>query len=61
MAMSAAAVNDITAWVMLALVIALSGSGPPLVSIYVLLCGVAFVSFATVVVQPVLVFMARCC
>lgn len=59
MAMSAAAVNDITAWVLLALAIALSGSGSPLVSIYVLLCGVAFVGFATVAVRPVLVFMAR--
>ncbi|KAG8061612.1 hypothetical protein GUJ93_ZPchr0003g16671 [Zizania palustris] len=59
MAMSAAAVNDITAWVLLALAIALSGSGSPLVSIYVLLCGVAFVAFATFVIRPVLVYMAR--
>ncbi|OEL15290.1 Cation/H(+) antiporter 19 [Dichanthelium oligosanthes] len=59
MAMSAAAVNDITAWILLALAIALSGSGSPFVSIYVLLCGVGFVATAIFLVRPVLVYMAR--
>ncbi|RLN30356.1 cation/H(+) antiporter 19-like [Panicum miliaceum] len=34
MAMSAAAVNDVVAWILLALAIALSGSGSPLVSLW---------------------------
>ncbi|KAG2534105.1 hypothetical protein PVAP13_9NG022700 [Panicum virgatum] len=59
MAMSAAAVNDITAWILLALAIALSGSGSPFVSIYVLLCAVGFVVAAIFLVRPVLVYMAR--
>ncbi|KAL6893768.1 hypothetical protein ACP4OV_007866 [Aristida adscensionis] len=59
MAMSAAAVNDITAWILLALAIALSGSGSLFVSVYVLLSGVGFVGAATVAVRPVLVYMAR--
>ncbi|RLN39835.1 hypothetical protein C2845_PM01G24980 [Panicum miliaceum] len=59
MAMSAAAVNDITAWILLALAIALSGSGSPFVSIYVLLCAVGFVGAAIFFVRPVLVYMAR--
>ncbi|CAN6291251.1 unnamed protein product [Urochloa humidicola] len=59
MAMSAAAVNDITAWILLALAIALSGSGSPFVSIYVLLCGIGFLVAATFLVRPALVYMAR--
>ncbi|TKV90403.1 hypothetical protein SEVIR_9G026300v4 [Setaria viridis] len=59
MAMSAAAVNDITAWILLALAIALSGSGSPFVSIYVLLCGIGFVVAAIFLVRPALVYMAR--
>ncbi|KAJ6943584.1 cation/H(+) antiporter 18-like [Populus alba x Populus x berolinensis] len=40
MAMSAAAVNDVAAWILLALAIALSGTGhSPLVSLWVFLCG----------------------
>ncbi|XP_051177338.1 cation/H(+) antiporter 19-like [Lolium perenne] len=59
MAMSAAAVNDITAWILLALAIALSGSGSPFVSIYVFLSGAAFVGLATLLVRPLLRYMAR--
>ncbi|CAL4928188.1 unnamed protein product [Urochloa decumbens] len=59
MAMSAAAVNDITAWILLALAIALTGSGSPFVSVYVLLCGIGFVVAATFLVRPALVYMAR--
>ncbi|KAL0324236.1 UNVERIFIED_CONTAM: Cation/H(+) antiporter 18 [Sesamum calycinum] len=44
MAMSAAAVNDVAAWVLLALAIALSGTGhSPLVSLWVFFCGSGFV------------------
>ncbi|KAL6009003.1 Cation/H(+) antiporter 19 [Asimina triloba] len=60
MAMSAAAVNDVAAWILLALAIALSGDhSSPLVSLWVLLTGLAFVLFAVLVIRPALVFMAR--
>ncbi|KAF7075910.1 hypothetical protein CFC21_080642 [Triticum aestivum] len=59
MAMSAAAVNDITAWILLALAISLSGNSSPFVSIYVLLSGAAFVGLATLLVRPLLLYMAR--
>lgn len=62
MAMSAAAVNDIAAWILLALAIALSGSDhSPLVSLWVFLCGSAFVIGCIVVVPPVFRWMARRC
>jgi hypothetical protein len=59
MAMPAAAVNDVTAWILLALAIAMSCTGSPFVSVYVLLCGVGFVGAATFLVRPVLLYMAR--
>ncbi|PAN20227.1 hypothetical protein PAHAL_3G393600 [Panicum hallii] len=59
MAMSAAAVNDVVAWILLALAIALSGSGSPLVSLWVLLTGVGFVLAAFFFLRPVLNWMAR--
>ncbi|KAL7223384.1 hypothetical protein ACSBR1_024937 [Camellia fascicularis] len=59
MAMSAAAVNDVVAWILLALAIALSGNSSPLISVWVLVCGLAFVAFAIFVIRPGLTFMAR--
>lgn len=59
-AMSAAAVNDVAAWILLALAIALSGANSsPLVSLWVLLCGTAFVLFAIFFLRPALALMAR--
>ncbi|KAK7264829.1 hypothetical protein RJT34_32441 [Clitoria ternatea] len=59
-AMSAAAVNDVAAWILLALAIALSGTNSsPFVPLWVLLCGVAFVIFAVLVIRPLLAAMAR--
>ncbi|XP_011007076.1 PREDICTED: cation/H(+) antiporter 19-like [Populus euphratica] len=59
-AMSAAAVNDVVAWILLALAIALSGSNTsPLISLWVLLCGVGFVVFSVYVIRPLLELMAR--
>ncbi|XP_077218498.1 cation/H+ exchanger 19 [Tasmannia lanceolata] len=59
-AMSAAAVNDVAAWILLALAIALSGSGhSPLISIWVLLSGIGFVLFAIFVLRPFLALMSR--
>jgi len=60
-AMSAAAVDDVTAWTLLALAIALSGTRSPLVTVWVLLCGVAFIIGVAVIVRPVLAWMARRC
>ncbi|WCJ17698.1 Cation/H(+) antiporter 18 [Euphorbia peplus] len=62
MAMSAAAVNDIAAWILLALAIALSDSGhSPLTSLWVLLSGSGFVIFCAFIIPPVFKWMARRC
>ncbi|CAA6661761.1 unnamed protein product [Spirodela intermedia] len=61
-AMAAAAFNDVAAWILLALAVALSGGDShksPLVSIWVLLCGVAFVGFMMVAVRPLMGWVAR--
>lgn len=58
-AMSAAAVNDVAAWILLALAIALSGSGSPIIALWVLLCGVGFVVGAFLVLTPVFTFIGR--
>ncbi|MQL94759.1 hypothetical protein Taro_027420 [Colocasia esculenta] len=60
LAMSAAAVNDVVAWILLALAIALSGTGrTPLVSLWVLLSGLLFVLCAVFVFRPIFAWMAR--
>ncbi|TMW93660.1 hypothetical protein EJD97_011328 [Solanum chilense] len=62
MAMSAAAVNDVAAWILLALAIALSGTGhSPLISLWVLLCGTGFVLLCVVIVPPIFNWMAKRC
>ncbi|KGN53373.1 cation/H(+) antiporter 18 [Cucumis sativus] len=62
MAMSAAAVNDIAAWILLALAIALSGTGrSPLVSLWVFLCGAGFVLFCFFALPPVFQWISRRC
>ncbi|CAJ1934085.1 unnamed protein product [Sphenostylis stenocarpa] len=59
-AMSAAAVNDVAAWILLALAIALSGSDTSsLVPLWVMLCATAFVLFAMFVIKPLLTLMAK--
>ncbi|GLT48144.1 hypothetical protein SLA2020_217850 [Shorea laevis] len=61
-AMSAAAVNDVAAWILLALAIALSGTGhSPLVSLWVLLCGCGFVLCCIFIVPPIFKWMAQRC
>ncbi|KDP35607.1 hypothetical protein JCGZ_09045 [Jatropha curcas] len=62
-ALAAAAFNDIAAWILLALAVALAGgdSKSPLISIWVLISGVAFVAFMMVVVQPMMNWVARKC
>lgn len=62
MAMSAAAVNDIAAWILLALAIALSGTGrSPLVALWVFLCGCGFVVCCALIVPPAFRWMAKRC
>ncbi|XAR70224.1 hypothetical protein NMG60_11027011 [Bertholletia excelsa] len=62
MAMSAAAVNDVAAWILLALAIALSGNGrSPLVSLWVFLCGCGFVLACIFILRPILKWMAQRC
>ncbi|MBA0572216.1 hypothetical protein Golob_002573, partial [Gossypium lobatum] len=65
-AMAAAAFNDVAAWILLALAVALAGDGPgeqksPLISVWVLLSGVAFVVFMMVVTRPAMKWVARRC
>ncbi|XP_043697426.1 cation/H(+) antiporter 18-like [Telopea speciosissima] len=62
LAMSAAAVNDVVAWILLALAIALSTTGhSPVVSVWVLLSGCCFVICISLVLPPVFKWMARRC
>lgn len=61
-AMSAAAVNDVAAWILLALAIALSGkSQSSLVPVWVFLCGFGFVICSIIIVPPVFRWMAKRC
>ncbi|GMI95477.1 ARABIDOPSIS THALIANA CATION/H+ EXCHANGER 18, cation/H+ exchanger 18 [Hibiscus trionum] len=62
MAMSAAAVNDVAAWVLLALAVALSGSNhSPIVSLWVFLSGCVFVICLTLILPPLFKWMACRC
>lgn len=62
MAMSAAAVNDVTAWILLALAVALSSSGrSPLITLWVLLSGCGFILGATIVIPRIFGWMVRRC
>ncbi|KAH7866349.1 hypothetical protein Vadar_019219 [Vaccinium darrowii] len=66
-AMAAAAFNDVVAWILLALAIALAGNGgkgphkSPLVAVWVLLSGVAFVMFMMVAIRPAMKWVTRRC
>lgn len=65
MALAAAAFNDMAAWILLALAVALPGShdhhkhSSPLVSIWVLLSGLAFVLFMVFVVRPAMKWIVQ--
>ncbi|XP_047337306.1 cation/H(+) antiporter 18-like [Impatiens glandulifera] len=62
MAMSAAAVNDVVAWILLALAIALSGSAhSPIISLWVFLCGFGFVGLCSIVIPRIFNWMAKRC
>ncbi|ESR42283.1 hypothetical protein CICLE_v10011096mg [Citrus x clementina] len=68
-AMAAAAFNDIAAWILLALAVSLAGKASgteshhpsSLISIWVLISGVAFVAFMLIVVRPIMDWVARQC
>ncbi|XP_021838512.1 cation/H(+) antiporter 18-like [Spinacia oleracea] len=62
MAMSAAAVNDVAAWVLLALAIALSSTGKsPLITLWVFLSGAAFVGLCILIVPRIFKWMNQRC
>ncbi|KAL0014190.1 hypothetical protein SO802_001259 [Lithocarpus litseifolius] len=62
MAMSAAAVNDVAAWILLALAIALSGTGKSsLVPLWIFLSGCVFVVCAILIVPPIFKWIAQRC
>ncbi|CAM8922457.1 unnamed protein product [Rhodiola kirilowii] len=66
-AMAAAAFNDVAAWILLALAVALAGDADggahksPLISVWVLLSGVAFVAFMLTVIRPGMKWVASKC
>jgi Kef-type K+ transport system membrane component KefB len=66
MAMAAAAFNDATAWILLALAVALAGGcdsgnhNSPLISIWVL-SGAAFVASMLFAIGPAMKWVTRCC
>ncbi|KAE8716434.1 Cation/H(+) antiporter 20 [Hibiscus syriacus] len=65
-AMASAAFNDVAAWILLALAVALAGNDSgqpksPLISIWVLLSGVAFVIFMLVLIRPAMKWVAHRC
>ncbi|XP_073135683.1 cation/H(+) antiporter 20 isoform X2 [Henckelia pumila] len=68
-AMAAAALNDVVAWILLALAVALAGNGggadgphkSPLISVWVLLSVVSFVVFMMVVIKPAMKWVAQRC
>jgi Kef-type K+ transport system membrane component KefB len=66
-AMAAAAFNDFAAWILLALAVALAGNGNggehkrSLISIWVVVSGVAFVAFMLIVIRPAMKWIARRC
>ncbi|MCD7460253.1 hypothetical protein HAX54_043155 [Datura stramonium] len=62
MAMAAAAFNDVAAWILLALAVALAGGGShhsPLISLWVLLSGIGFVVFMFLIVRPIMIWVAQ--
>ncbi|KAL2544281.1 Cation/H(+) antiporter 18 [Forsythia ovata] len=62
MAMSAAAVNDVAAWILLALAIALSGDNlSPVVPFWVFLCGCGFVICSYFIIPTVFKWVSRRC
>ncbi|PIN10868.1 putative K+/H+-antiporter [Handroanthus impetiginosus] len=66
-AMAAAALNDVAAWISLALAVALAGNGgdgpkkSPLISIWVLLSGVVFIIFMMAAIKPAMKWVERRC
>nr|POE51977.1 isoform 2 of cation/h(+) antiporter 18 [Quercus suber] len=60
----AAALNDVAAWILLALVVALADSNTrghknPLISVWVLISGATFVTFMFVIMRPAMKWVAR--
>lgn len=62
-AMATAAFNDVAAWILLASTVAISGGDhkSPLVPIWILISGVAFVAFMLLLIRPVMNWVAQKC
>ncbi|KAH6798442.1 cation/H+ exchanger 20 [Perilla frutescens var. frutescens] len=62
-AMAAAAINDIVAWVLLALAVAVASGGKDasLIPIWILLSALGFVAFMLVVIRPAMTLLIRKC
>ncbi|KAJ1695427.1 hypothetical protein LUZ63_012125 [Rhynchospora breviuscula] len=62
-AMAAAAFNDVAAWILLALAVALSGGEEshhsPIISLWVLLSGLVFVAVQIIIIKPCMSWVAR--
>ncbi|KAJ4772850.1 Cation/H(+) antiporter 20 [Rhynchospora pubera] len=62
-AMAAAAFNDVAAWILLALAVALSGGEgthhSPIISLWVLLSGLVFVAVQIIIIKPCMSWVAR--
>lgn len=62
-AMAAAALNDVVAWVLLALAVAVTGGaeGTALTSVWILLSALGFVGFMIVIIRPGMTILIRKC
>ncbi|KAH0737037.1 hypothetical protein KY290_035742 [Solanum tuberosum] len=63
MAMAAAAFNDVAAWILLALAVALARGGgvhhSPLISLWVFLSGIGFVIFMFLIIRPIMILVGK--
>ncbi|PIN10870.1 hypothetical protein CDL12_16542 [Handroanthus impetiginosus] len=60
-AMAAAALNDVVAWILLALAVAVAGGskGTALTSIWILLSGLGFIAFIILIIRPAMNYLVR--
>ncbi|KAK6126149.1 hypothetical protein DH2020_040127 [Rehmannia glutinosa] len=61
--MAAAALNDVVAWILLALAVAVAGGskGTPLTPIWILLSGLGFIAFMLLIIRPGMNYLVRKC
>ncbi|PRP86587.1 hypothetical protein PROFUN_05225 [Planoprotostelium fungivorum] len=59
LALSAAAVDDVIAWILLAVVVGIANASTPLAALYTFLLLISFVAFMILIVKPVLAALAK--